>query len=171
MSVRGSGKSAKRRQNVNRYIKIFTMVAPILLTAACSDDPKQPAASSDGPVKNGPVEISAADSPPAFLPKDMDWMPKDIWLPEDFEPTQSLKMNPVAETYLLRGNTQTGAADLLATYNDRMIASGYEPFSLGKPKPGIITFRGNGHGAIVIRVMDEGAMRVLAISVENATGN
>ena len=98
-------------------------------------------------------------------------MPKDIWLPEDFEPTQSLKMNPVAETYLLRGNTQTGAADLLATYNDRMIASGYEPFSLGKPKPGIITFRGNGHGAIVIRVMDEGAMRVLAISVENATGN
>ena len=52
-----------------------------------------------------------------------------------------------------------------------MIASGYEPFAVGKPKPGIIAFRGNGHGAIVIRVLDEGAKRVLAISVENATGN
>ena len=82
-----------------------------------------------------------------------------------------MKMNPMAETYLLRGNTQAAAADLLATYDERMIASGYEPYSVGKPKPGIIAFRGNGHGAVVIRVIDEGAMRVLAISVENATGN
>ena len=145
---------------------ILTMVAPILLTTACSDDPRQPPASSDGV-----PEITAADAPPAFLPRDMDWMPEEIWLPEDFEPTQTMKMNPMAETYLLRGNTQAAAADLLATYDERMIASGYEPYSVGKPKPGIIAFRGNGHGAVVIRVIDEGAMRVLAISVENATGN
>ena len=81
-----------------------------------------------------------------------------------------MKLNPMAETYLLRGNTQTSTADLLAAYDERMIAAGYEPFSVGKPKPGIVAFRGNGHGAIVIRVLDEGAKRVLAISVENATG-
>lgn len=151
---------------MNRHAMILTMVAPILLTTACSDDPQPPPASTDGP-----PEITAADSPPAFLPKDLDWMPEDIWLPEDFEPTQTMKMNPMAETYLLRGNTQAAAADLLATYNERMIASGYEPYSVGKAKPGIIAFRGNGHGTVVIRVIDEGAMRVLAISVENATGN
>lgn len=156
----------KRREIMNRNSAILTMVVPLLLAAGCSDDPQQPEASADRP-----VAISAVDSPPAFLPKDMAWMPKDIWLPEDFEPTQSLKMNPMAETYLLRGNTQASAADLLAAYNQRMIASGYEPFAVGKPKPGIIAFRGNGHGAIVIRVLDEGAKRVLAISVENATGS
>jgi hypothetical protein len=150
---------------MNKRSALLTMVAPILLTTACSDDPKQPEAVADGP-----LEITAADAPPAFLPKDMDWMPKDIWLPEDFEPTQSIKMNPMAETYLLRGNTQTSAADLLTAYDERMISAGYEPFSVGETESGIIAFRGNGHGAIVIRVLDEGAMRVLAISVENATG-
>jgi hypothetical protein len=156
---------AKRREIMNRSRAILTMVAPILLTTACSDDPKQPEAVTDGP-----LEITAADAPPAFLPKDMDWMPKDIWLPADFQPTQSQKINPMAETYILRGNTQTSAADLLATYDERMISAGYEPFLVGETESGIIAFRGNGHGAIVIRVLDEGAMRVLAISVENATG-
>ena len=156
---------AKRRENMFECRAVLTVVAPILLTTACSDDPKQPAASADGT-----PDITAADAPPAFLPKDMDWMPKEIWLPEDFEPTQNMKLNPMAETYLLRGNTQTSTADLLAAYDERMIAAGYEPFSVGKPKPGIVAFRGNGHGAIVIRVLDEGAKRVLAISVENATG-
>lgn len=160
------GAGAKGRMNVNRYIMILAMVVPIMLTTACSDESKQPAASADGP-----LDIVAADSPPAFLPKDMDWLPKDIWLPEDFEPTQSLKMNPTAETYVLRGNSLSSAADLLAAYKERMITAGYEPYSGGKPKPGILAFSGNGHGAVVIRVMDEGAVRVLAISVENATGH
>ena len=150
---------------MNRSRAILIMVVPILLVTGCSDDPKQPDAVADGP-----LEISKVETPPAFLPKDMNWMPADIWLPEDFEPTQSLKMNPMAETYLLRGNTRTSAADLLTAYDERMISAGYEPFSVGKPKPGIIAFSGNGHGAIVIRILDEGAMRVLAISVENATG-
>lgn len=146
---------------------IWTMAAPILLVTACSDDPKQPEA-----VANGPLEISKVESPPpAFLPKDMDWMPKDIWLPADFEPTQSQKMNPMAETYLLRGNTQTSAADLLAAYNDRMIAAGYELFPVEEPKPGMMMFRGNGHGMVIIDVKDDGMKRVLVVSVENATGN
>ncbi len=151
---------------MNRSSAILTMVAPILLVTGCSDDPKQPEAVADGP-----LEISKVESPPAFLPKDMSWMPEDIWLPEDFEPTQSQKMNPMAETYLLRGNTQTSAADLLAAYNDRMIAAGYELFPVEEPKPGMILFRGNGHGMVIIDVKDDGIKRVLVVSVENATGN
>lgn len=145
---------------------ILTMVAPILLATGCSDEPQQPEA-----VAEGALEISEVDSPPAFLPKDMGWMPKDIWLPADFEPTQSQKINPMAETYILRGNTQTSAADLLAAYNDRMIAAGYDLSPVDKPKPGMIVFRGNGHGMIVIDVKDDGIKRVLVVSVENATGD
>ncbi len=141
------------------------IAAPILMTMACSDDPQQSEAAA-----NGPLEISAADSPPDFLSKDMDWMPKDIWLPTDFEPTQSQKMNPLAETYLLRGNTQMSATDLLAAYEDRMIAVGYELLPVEKPKPGTIIFRGNGHGNIVINISDDGIKRVLVVSVENASG-
>ncbi len=145
---------------------ILTTLAPILVVAGCSDDLKQPEA-----VANGPLAISDGDTPPAFLPKDISWMPEDIWLPADFEPTQSQKMNPMAETYLLRGNTQTSAADLEAAYNDRMIAAGYELFPVEEPKRGMILFRGNGHGMVIIDVKDEGVKRVLVVSVENATGN
>tara|TARA_R110000824_G_scaffold52543_10_gene145632 strand:+ start:2057 stop:2512 length:456 start_codon:yes stop_codon:yes gene_type:complete len=145
---------------------ILTMAVSILLATACSDDPQQSEAVADSP-----IEISEVDSTPAFLPKDMDWMPKDIWLPADFEPTQSQKMNPMAETYLLRGNTQSSAADLLAAYNDRMIAAGYELFPVAEPKPGMIIFQGNGHGMVIIDVKDDGIKRVLVVSVENATGN
>jgi hypothetical protein len=151
---------------MNRSRAILTMVAPILLATGCSDDPQQPEA-----VTEGALEISKVDSTPAFLPKDMGWMPKDIWLPADFQPTQSQKINPMAETYILRGNTQTSAADLLATYKDRMTAAGYEPFPVEEPKPGMMVFRGNGHGMVMIDVKDGGIKRELVVSVENATGN
>ena len=138
---------------------------PILLASACSDDP-QPAEPTD----SGSQEISAADSPSAFLPKDMDWLPEDIWLPSDFEPTQSQKMNPMAETYLLRGNTQMSTAALLSSYEERLAAAGYEPFPVKRPKPDSITFSGNGHGYVIVNVSDEGTKRVMTLSVENATG-
>jgi hypothetical protein len=151
---------------MNKFNAIMMVGIPILLMTACSDDPQLPE-----PVADGPVEISEIESTPDFLPKDMDWMPKEIWLPSDFEPRQSLKINPMAETYVLRGNTKTSAADLLATYEDRMVAAGYELPPAEKPKPGMLIFNGNGHGAVIIDVRDDGIKRELVISVENATGN
>ncbi|MGB5483713.1 hypothetical protein [Parasphingorhabdus sp.] len=145
---------------------ILKIVTPILLVTACSDDKQQ----SEAVVK-GPVEISEIESTPDFLPKDMEWMPEDIWLPADFEPKQSQRINPMAETYVLRGITQMTAAELLATYEDRMVAAGYELPPVEKPKPGMMIFRGNGHGTVVIDVRDDGVKRELVVSVENASGN
>ena len=145
---------------------MIAMAAPILLMTACSDDPP-----SSEPVTDGEVEISEIEATPDFLSKDMDWMPKDIWLPADFEPTQSQKINPMAETYILRGNTQMVAAGLLDNYKEQMVAAGYELLPARKPKPGMLMFRGNGHGTIVIDVKDDGIKRDLVVSVENATGN
>ena len=151
---------------MKKYREMMIIAVPLLLATACSEDPQQSEA-----VANGQLEISEIESTPDFLSKDMDWIPKDIWLPADFEPKQSLKINPMAETYVLRGNTQTSAADLLTAYEDRMVVAGYELPPAEKPKPGTLVFRGNGHGTVVIDIRDDGIKRELVISVENATGN
>ena len=49
------------------------------------------------------------DDTPDFVPMDMSWIPADIWLPDDFQPRQSQKISPVADTYVLRGITQMAA--------------------------------------------------------------
>jgi len=141
------------------------LAPPVFLAAACSDELQRAE-----PVDNEMPAISAAGSPPAFLPKHIDWLPEDIWLPSDFEPTQSRKVNPADATYLLRGNTQMSTAALLSSYQERLAAAGYEPYPVKRPKPDSITFRGNGHGYIIVNVSDEGNRRVMTLSVENATG-
>jgi len=145
-------------------------VAAVALLVACSDNEadEQAALSAEaGPAMQLPV---VADDAPTFLPKDMAWMPKDIWLPEDFQPRWSQKLSPVAETYVLGGITQLSGSMLAEAMAMKMKAANYEPLEMSKPKPGRLMFRGNGHGTIVITISEAETGRQLTVSVENATG-
>ncbi|MEH6757318.1 MAG: hypothetical protein V7676_07390 [Parasphingorhabdus sp.] len=146
----------------------FMGLAAISMVSACSDNGSQSEPVASDVTKQ--ASSNAPDSPPAFLSKDMDWVPKDIWLPVDFKPTQSQKISPVAETYVLRGETDMNAAELETSFSEHMVAAGYEPFGSDKPKPGKPMFRGNGHGMIVVTITDKGPMRELTVGVENASG-
>ena len=145
-------------------------LAAIVLLAACSDNSTDEQTSSSATAAPDMQLPVVADDAPAFLPKDMAWMPKDIWLPEDFQPRWSQKLSPVAESYVLGGITQLSAAKLAEVISANMKAANYQPFETPKPQPGRLMFRGNGHGMIVFTVSEAGTGRQLTISVENASG-
>lgn len=150
---------------------ILTPIAAMCLLAACNEtDRTQEGAGSTAVAATAMQRPVAADDTPDFLPKDMSWMPADIWLPDDFEPRQSQKLSPVADTYLLRGITQMSSAELEEAIPARMTAANYEPYEPRKPKAGRLMFRGNGHGTIVITISEADTGRELVISVENASG-
>lgn len=151
---------------------ILTPLAAMCLLSACGDigadnGASAAAAASPNPAMQLPV---VKDDTPDFVPKDMSWMPADIWLPDDFQPRQSQKISPVAETYVLRGITQMAAAELGETISAKMAAANYEPYEMSKPKPGRLLFRGNGHGTVVITISEADTGRELVVSVENASG-
>ena len=124
-------------------------LAAIVLLAACSDNSTDEQTSSSATAAPDMQLPVVADDAPAFLPKDMAWMPKDIWLPEDF---------------------QLSAAKLAEVLSANLQAANYQPFETPKPQPGRLMFRGNGHGMIVFTVSEAGTGRQLTISVENASG-
>lgn len=145
-------------------------LAAIVLFTACGEknsDEKVNTPAAEATEMQLPV---VSDDTPDFLSKDMSWLPKDIWLPDDFVPRQSQKLSPLAETYLLRGITQISGAELAETISAKMAAANYQPYESSKPKPGRLMFRGNGHGTIVMTISEAGTGRELVISVENASG-
>ncbi|MGB5778956.1 MAG: hypothetical protein WBH10_07755 [Allopontixanthobacter sediminis] len=150
---------------------ILAPFAAMCVLAACNEaDEAHDGASSPAAGATAMQAPLVADDSPDFLPKDMSWMPADIWLPDDFEPRQSQKISPVADTYVLRGITQMSSAALAEAISTKMTAANYEPYEPWKPKPGRLMFRGNGHGTIVITIGEATTGRELVISVENASG-
>lgn len=148
----------------------LVQLGAIVLLAACSDNSTDEQISSPAAADLQMQLPVVSDDTPDFVPKDMSWLPADIWLPADFKPRQSQKISPVTETYVLRGITQMNAAELIETISSKMVAANYEPYEMSKPKPGRLLFRGNGHGTVVITISEADTGRELVVSVENASG-
>lgn len=94
-----------------------------------------------------------------------DWLPTDIYLPEDFEATQVLPMPN--GLHLLRGISQTSPEDLIHLYIQSLSTAGYEVVDRpGQQAKGVVQFRGKTLSDSIIRIRDDSDRRELQISLK-----
>lgn len=97
-----------------------------------------------------------------------DWMPNDIWLPEDFEATQVQKIG--TRTYILRGITTADTEMLLDTFPSKLKEAGYDTLDREDLKDqNLVQFDEKGLDTSLIRIRDDGDRRELQISLSFET--
>lgn len=93
-----------------------------------------------------------------------DWFPSDIFLPEDYEATQSQTIG--TRTFLLRGISYSSQSDLLAAYRIELASSGYKvtPEDRMPSDEPFIIFSGKGLESAGVRIRDDGDRREIEIN-------
>jgi len=93
-----------------------------------------------------------------------DWMPGNIYLPDDFTVTGSREIG--TRNFLLDGTSAMSQEELLSTYRSQLEAAGYDVTPLDRMPPGepTVQFKGNGLEAAGVAVSDTGDMREIRIN-------
>ena len=117
--------SRKRSKGLVWPLQAVTLATVFCLNACGNAQPGTPSEPSEG------VTSRATEVTPATKAKRVDervplpdWLPSDIYLPEDFEATQVLRLPN--GLHLLRGISQASAEDLTGRYIQSLAEAGYE---------------------------------------------
>lgn len=124
---------------------------------ASNDTPTEPAAAA------GEENTYAGNRVEDRIPVP-DWLPSDIYLPDDYEATQAVDIG--TGNYTLRGISQLSQAELLEAYQTELASSGYNvrpPRDADADEP-FLVFGGNGVSAGGVRIRDDGDRREIQMN-------
>ncbi|MEZ5938679.1 MAG: hypothetical protein R3C52_10745 [Hyphomonadaceae bacterium] len=92
------------------------------------------------------------------------WLPKDIWLPDDFQAVQAQKVG--GRNYLLNGVSALSTDELVKEYRDRLATAGYEVTPADRtPSGDLVVFEGHGFESCTIYMVENGRGREVRISL------